>query len=241
MSASVPKRRPARTRIPSTRTTLVAFGGALVLAAALVAAAVLLRDRGTDTPVSDEPRVAFGGIPQDGAFLGSPDARVTFVEYADPQCPACRVYAERVLPTVVQEYVRTGKVRLELRVYPFLGPDSFEAARFLLAAAEQDRLWELQEALYRNQGEENAGWVTEDLLRRLAAEIEGVDVERLFADAESERLAQAAEEAAAAAQAAGVPGTPTFLVSIADAEPYVVHLAFEPAQFRAALDDALRG
>ena len=52
------------------------------------------------------------------------------------------------------------------------------------AAGLQDRLWHLQEALYRNQGGENSGWVTDELVRRLAGEIPGLDVERLFVDAE---------------------------------------------------------
>ncbi|HXG75884.1 MAG TPA: thioredoxin domain-containing protein [Gaiellaceae bacterium] len=241
MSASVPKRRPEAASPLAGRTILVALAAALAVAAALIAGALLLRDESDPAPAPDRPLVGFAGIPQQGTFLGSPGARVTLVEYADPQCPACRAYAERVLPTLVEEYVRTGKVRLEFRAYPFLGPDSFEATRYLLAAAEQDRLWELQELLYRHQGDENAGWVTDDLVRRLGAQIAGLDVERLFADAASERLARAADEAAAAAQSAGIPGTPTFIVRIGRAEPYAVQLGLEPAQFRAVLDDALRG
>ena len=37
---------------------------------------------------------------------------MTLVEFADLQCPFCKQYATDVLPTVVRDYVRTGKVRL---------------------------------------------------------------------------------------------------------------------------------
>jgi protein-disulfide isomerase len=163
---------------------------------------------------------------------------VTLVEWADPQCPACRVYTEEFFPTVVDEYVRPGKVATEFRGFPFLGEDSVKAYRFLLAAAEQDKLWQLQEALYRNQGGENEGWVSDDLVRELAAEIDGLDVDQLFVDAEREDIVAEAEGAEAAGQDAGIPGTPTFEVRIGDTAPYGVQFA-NVDQLRAALDDAL--
>lgn len=85
-------------------------------------------------------------------MLGSPAAEVTLVEWADPQCPACRTYTEEFLPSVVDEYVRPGMVNTEFRGFPFIGDDSVKAYRSLLAAGEQNKLSNLQEALYRNQG-----------------------------------------------------------------------------------------
>ena len=218
---------------------LIAFGAALAIAAALVVVAVVLRDDGT-TKASPTPVVGFEGIPQDGAFLGSPEAKVTLIEYADIQCPACRNYMETLLPTVVDEYERPGKVRNEYRGYPFLGDDSLKGERFLLAAAMQNRLWELSEAFYRNQGAENSGWLTDDLIRSIAAEIPGLDVDKLFADAQTDEMGQAAQQAAAEAQNAGIGGTPTLLVEIGDQEPYLIQVA-TPDQMREALDGALAG
>jgi hypothetical protein len=61
---------------------LVVFGAAVAIAAVFIAAAVLLRDNG-GTAATPTPVVDLEGIPQDGAFLGSPDAKVTLIEYAD--------------------------------------------------------------------------------------------------------------------------------------------------------------
>lgn len=218
---------------------MLAFGLAVAAALALVVVAVFLRDD-SGAPATETPVVDLSGIPQDGRVLGAPDASVTLVEWADPQCPACRVYTEEFFPTVVDEYVRPGTVNTEFRGFPFIGDDSVKAYRFLLAAAEQDRLWDLQEAMYRNQGGENEGWVTDELIRELAGGIDGLDVDQLFVDAEREDIVAEAEGAEAAGQAAGIPGTPTLQIVIGDAAPYTIQVA-SVDQLRAALDDALGG
>jgi protein-disulfide isomerase len=224
---------------PSGRTVVLAFGVAVVAAAALVAVALLARSD-SSTPVTETPVVDLAGIPQDGRVLGPAEADVTLVEWADPQCPACRTYTEEFLPTVVDEYVRPGTIATEFRGFPFIGEDSVKAYRFLLAAGEQDRLWNLQEALYRHQGGENEGWVTDELIRELAGGIGGLDVDRLFVDAERDDIVAEAEGAEAVAQAAGIAGTPTLQIAIGDAEPYTLQVA-DVDQLRAALDDALDG
>jgi len=225
---------------PSNKTIALAFGAALGAAVMLVVVALSLRNDGSVSPATPTPVVDLNGIQQTGSVLGSPDAKVTFIEYADPQCPGCRAYTETMFPTLVDEYIRTGKVATEFRGYPFLGPDSVKGYRFLLAAGEQNKLWNLAEALYRNQGREDSGWLTDDLVRRLAGEIPGLDVDRLFSDAQRADIVKAASGAAAEASASGIRGTPTFLVKIGDQAPYFVQFG-SIDEMRAALDDALSG
>jgi len=229
---------PGSANRPSRRSVVLAFGVAIAVAVALIAVAVISRKDASVPPPTPNPVVGLAGIPQQGAVLGSPNAKVTLIEYADPQCPACRLYTEEFFPTLVDDYVRLGKVKTEFRGFPFIGEDSVKAYGFLLAAAEQDKLWNLAEAMYRNQGRENSGWVTDDLLRRLAGEIPGLDADKLFADAASERVKQRADGAEAAATQAGLKGTPTFLVEIGAEQPYPVQFG-SLDQMRAALDDAL--
>jgi protein-disulfide isomerase len=218
---------------------VLAFAGAAAAAVALIVVALLFRSDG-GAPPSATPSVDLAGIPQDNRVLGDPAAGVTLIEYADAQCPACRAYSEGMFPGLVDEYVRPGKVAMEYRGFPFIGSDSVKALRFILSAGMQDRLWQVQEALYRNQGGENEGWVTDELLREVAGQIQGLDVDKLFVDAESDGVTQEAEAAEAEAQAAGIPGTPTFFVKIGDSEPYLIQIA-SLDDMRAALDDALEG
>jgi protein-disulfide isomerase len=225
---------------PSGALVFGAFAVAVLATVALIAAALFLRadDRSAPNPT---PSVDLTGLPQDGPILGAPAAPVTLIEYADLQCPFCRQYSEDVFPSIVEEYVRPGRVKTEFRGVAILGEDSEEALRYVVAAGLQDRLWQLQEALFRNQGAEQSGWVTEELVRELAVEIPGLDVNRLFADAESDEVQQRIDETAAQAEAAEVPGTPTFFIQIGEDDPYFVRLPLDPAAFREALDDALDG
>ena len=230
---------PRASNRPSGRTVVLAFAVAIAAAAALVAVALIGRGD-SSPPATATPVVDLTGIPQNGNVLGSPDAAVTLIEWADPQCPGCRFYTEEFFPTVVDEYVRPGTVNTEFRGFPFIGDDSVKAYRFLLAAAEQNKLWNLQEAMYRNQGGENDGWVTDDLIRELAAQIVGLDVDQLFADAERDDIGAAADGAGAVAEAAGFAGTPTLQLAIVGAVPYTIEFG-NADQLRAALDDALDG
>jgi protein-disulfide isomerase len=232
--------RPGSQGRPSLLAVVLAFAGAVAAAAALVVVALLLRSDGGSGPEPiPNPVVELGGIPQDGTVLGKPTAKVTLIEYADAQCPACRFYSVSVFPAIVNEYIRPGKVKTEYRGYPFIGPDSVKALRFILAAGLQDRLWQFQEALYRYQGGENDGWVTDELIRQRAGEIAGLDVGQLFSDASSDDVTKAAEDAAAQGQAAGIPGTPTFFIRIGEAEPDYIRVGVDLDLLRAALDDAL--
>jgi len=231
---------PRSSARPSRRTVGIAFGIAIAAAVVLVAVAILLRNGDSTPAATATPVVDLQGIPQAGSVLGSSSAKVTLIEYADPQCPACRLYSESIFPTLVSEYVRTGKVATEFRGFPFIGEESVTGYRYLLAAGEQNKLWNLLEALYRNQGAENAGWLTEDLVRQLGAAIPGLDVDRLITDSNRPDIVAEASGAAAQASAAGIQGTPTLLVKIGDSTPYLIQVA-SADDMRAAVDDALTG
>ena len=63
--------------------------------------------------------------------------------------------------------MRTGKVRLELRLLRFLGPDSDRLARVAMAAAGQNRMWQFVGLAYDRQGQENSGYATNGFINRL--------------------------------------------------------------------------
>ena len=177
-----PKRRePASASwLTSRRLLAVVAVGTIVLAGILIGVSVAGSD-GSSAPATVKGATAtellLQGIPQHGLVLGSPKAPVTLVEYGDLQCPICREFAVATLPTIVRDYVRTGKVRLEFRGLAFLGADSDTALRAVVAAGAQGRAWDMIDLLYRNQGEENTGWVTDSKLRAAAAAIDGLQID----------------------------------------------------------------
>ena len=211
----------AATRQRQRRALLAAVA---VTATAVVAIAVALgsssdgdRARG-DVPASPHgahaPAAAalLDGIPQDGTLLGQPDAPVTLVEFADLQCPFCGQFAVDAIPGLVRDYVRPGKVKLELRLLTFLGAESMRAAQLASAAALQGLGWQYADLFFNNQGQEGSGYVTEDFLREIGDGVDGLDVDRAFEQSTGSEADALIKRAAAAAETLGVSSTPSFFV-----------------------------
>jgi protein-disulfide isomerase len=167
---------------------------------------------GASLPGADEVQALLSGLPQDGEFLGEPNAPVTLAVYADPQCPACAAFASQTLPELISRYVRPGDVLLQYRGVPFLGPDSETGLEAAYAAGLQDQLWQFSDITYLNQGEENSGWLDDDFIRAAADSVPGLDVERLLADRDSADVEELLTAARSDAEAIGLGGTPTFQV-----------------------------
>lgn len=197
-------------------------GGVLAAAVIIVIVAIVVSSSGGKKhglrPVS--PKAPLGGrttssstiagIPQKGMTLGQPNAPVTIHEYADLQCPVCDDFSLNVLPRVIQAYVRTGKVKIVYENYPILGKDSVTAAYAAAAAGMQNKAWDFIDLWYRNQGEENSGYVTPAFITKIATGA-GLDVPKLM----SARNSPAAKSAVRASTATGdslqFSGTPSFV------------------------------
>ena len=183
---------------------IIVLAGAAVLAATLVAASLLSAGEANTSTPAPAASDLFAGVPQDGLAVGDPDAPVTLVEYADLQCPYCAEWAVRTMPALVEDYVRTGQLRIVFHGLAFLGPDSDKAVRAAIAASAGDRLWNMVDGFYRSQGSENSGWVTDDLIDQIAAQA-GLDGGEGI-DQVSEAFFQGIEAAFGAVD--GVPGGP---------------------------------
>jgi protein-disulfide isomerase len=206
--------------------------GAAALAAVIVVAAIVISQGGADDDeAAPPPRVE--RLQQDGVYLGDPDARATLIEFADLQCPFCAQYTTETLPGVIDRYVRPGRLRLELRLLAFIGPDSVRGRQVAQAAALQDRIWPFTELFYRNQGKENSGFATDAFLQGLARRTPGLDLKQLTADFGSPEVTALNRKADRMADRLGVQGTPAF---------YLVKDGGPPTQIEIEnLGDALAG
>jgi protein-disulfide isomerase len=194
-----------------TRTSMLTRLGLLAaLAMVIVAIAVVAAGSGgggSDKGGSPSATVSvLKGIPQSGIGLGSPNAPVTMVEFADLQCPFCAQYERDVFPTILKRYVRTGKVRLELRLLRFIGPDSDRLARVAAAAAEQNRMWQFVALAYQRQGRENSGYATDDFINGMSAD---AGLKSPDAGTAAEQQVRRSERAA---ETLGIDSTPSFLI-----------------------------
>lgn len=210
------------------RGTLWLSAGALVLAAAVVVVLVFVSrgggddggSTGTGTGTSatrlvgvTEVLAELEGVDQEGDRLGSATAPVTISEFADLQCPACAQAARDLVPRVVDDLVRPGTAALRFRNFAFLGPDSAGGALGAAAAAEQSRVWPFVEILFRNQGAENSGWLTDGLQREVAEAVPGLDGGEWALARDGQAATEAVEASFEEGRRAGVTSTPTFVVT----------------------------
>jgi protein-disulfide isomerase len=228
---------------------LAMVGGALAAAAVVVVVAILISSSTSDTPGGSPKGKASGSgkaaslmsdIPQKGNVLGSPDAKVTLQEFADLQCPHCRDFTTQVYPTIVERYVRTGKVKIVFRNFPILGQDSVRAAFTAESAAKQDKMFDFNDVFYANQGPEESGYVTDAFLRKVGRGVPGLDVDKLLAQRKDPAITTTLRQVQKDAAANGIDGTPGFLLQVGAGKPQALSLdPTDLAGFTSALDQAL--
>jgi protein-disulfide isomerase len=133
------------------------------------------RDRVHITGVGDAQQI-FGGVRQDDDRLGSPDAAVSIQVFDDLQCGNCRTQFLSTIPTLVEDYVRPGDVKLEYRHYSF-GPRSEQLGFYgAEAAADQDYAWPYIYLFFRSQKEAERVGIDDDFLESVAGSIPELDV-----------------------------------------------------------------
>jgi protein-disulfide isomerase len=202
------------------------LGGVGVLAIAIVAVAIAVSSGGGSSNTPGPGQAALGGaevsarfkgIPQHGLELGNPKAPVTMVEVADLKCPICDSYMRSAFPTLVDRYVRTGKVKMVMQLQTFVGEasapgDSQRAARMALATGQQNRLWDFVDVFYLNQQDENSSYATDGFLTKLGAAVPGLDVRRAMSARASPAVTNQLRQADALFKKYGFTGTPSFLL-----------------------------
>lgn len=188
----------------------------------------------------DNPREAEDDIglarrtADDVTAMGDVDAPLVLIEYADYRCPYCGVFNRDTLPVIVEEYVETGKIRIEWRDLPLFGEQSTDAAVAARAAGKQDRFWEYHDAVYADAPERGHLEVTQDKLLAWAEEVDVPDMEQFEDDLDDPQLLELVRADAREGQQVGATGTPTFVIgheAIAGAQPIGL--------FRDLLDDQL--
>jgi protein-disulfide isomerase len=223
-----------------------AVGAAALLAVVLILVAGKSSNTTTTTTATGTTTTAtsaaslFAGIPQQGNTLGKATAPATLIVYEDPQCPFCRQWNVQTLSTVVNQFVRTGKLKLEYRGVVIIGPDSVRGLRAIDAAAKQNKLWNLVDALYARQGAENSGWITNSVILA-AAKDAGANGQAILAGMGAASVNATLNTWQKQAMADQLKGTPTFVIARPPAVSQQLPVqGLDPATFVAALTAALQ-
>ncbi|MGZ4315391.1 MAG: thioredoxin domain-containing protein [Gaiellaceae bacterium] len=254
----------ARARQASPRTLAIAGGVALAVIIAVVLAVVLTGGKKTSTATGDfptrgsshwagalqgAPYVAklFKGIPQSGLVLGNPNAPATLTEYIDLQCPVCQEFESTMLPTLVQKYVRSGKLNIKMqpwsiRDFPGGPQDSTRGQKATIAASLQNKAFPFAELLYLNQGQENSGWLNDNMVLTAASSVDRMQVQQVPNDAGSSSVKSTVSSVDGTASAGGFNSTPTLLLNHKGQKPQVVARSLPNlSQLEAQIQSAIAG
>ena len=147
-----------------------------------------------------------------GAVKGDQNAKVTLVEFTDYQCPFCSRHFRETMPKIVDEYVKTGKVKYVLREFPLesIHPLAFKASEAAQCAGEQGKYWEMHDRMFGNQNELAAAQLPS------YAEPVGVDPAKFKNCLDSGKFAAKVRKDLGDAQKYGATGTPTFFIGLTD-------------------------
>lgn len=175
--------------------------------------------------------------PDDHALvIGDPDAPVVLNEWIDMRCPFCALFNNDTMPILIEEYVDTGQMRIEIHPVSFFGEQSTAGAVALIAAADQDRFVEYLDVLYDAAPDKGHPDHTDEVLIGFAREAGVPDLDAFTAALDDRSRSEAVHRATNEAQRIGVQAVPFFVVgdqAISGAQPIDT--------FRSLLDQSLEG
>jgi protein-disulfide isomerase len=214
----------------------------IVIAGAIIAGAVfLVGQSGTKAPTNGSKVTARAYDPAKDHILGNPDAPVKVVEYADLECPHCKIF-NTTMHQVMDYYGASGKVAWVYRPFPLgsihsKAPKEAEAAE---CAADQggdtaffkyiDRLYEVTPS---NNGLDLAQ------LPVIAKDV-GLNVDSFNTCLNNGKYTKKVADSYAEAIAMGAQGTPYTLVMVGT-DSVVLNGAQPYSSMRAAIDTVLSG
>lgn len=175
--------------------------------------------------------------PSDTLAIGDIDAPVVMSEWVDLRCPFCAKLTNEVMPVLIEEYVATGKVRIEFNDVSFFGEYSTTAAVALRAAAEQGRFLEYLQTVHAAAPASGHPDLPRERLIEFAETAGVPDLDRFTADLDRADLRAAVEASTLQAQQWGISSVPFFVVgnqALSGAQPIEVFRQFLDSHLDAA-------
>jgi protein-disulfide isomerase len=191
--------------------TLTAAQGDTILRELREVRGMLQKQPGPTAPAPETPKTVTVPL-GDSPSLGRADAPLVLVEFTEYQCPYCKRAHDGVLVELQKKFIETGKLRLVSRNLPLpFHPNAEPAAHAAMCAHAQQQFWPMRDRLFVN----TAALSQADFLK--AAEELKLDLKAfeacLAAKPYAAQIARDKQDAAAA----GITGTPTFVLGRAQA------------------------
>ena len=148
-------------------------------------------------------------------IIGDPDAPITIIEFSDFQCPFCARFHVQTLPSIYEEYIEQGKVKLVFRDFPIqnIHPNALPAAVAAECANEQEKFKEMHDILFETQSEWNKMETVAvlSLFSQYASDIQ-IDQEKFESCIASGKYIEEIRKDLEDGRDYGVSGTPGFFI-----------------------------
>jgi len=175
------------------------------------------------TPTAKAPTDSISAAADRGRIQGNPQAVLWFVEASDFQCPFCKTWHDSAYKPLVNEYVRTGKVRMAYLNFPLSQhKNALPAAEAAMCASVQNKFWPMHDVLFDTQQKWETLPNAVPMFDSLAATL-GVSMPAWRTCMEKHLTQPIISADMARSQTAGVRSTPTFFVGdqlLGGVQPY---------------------
>ena len=172
------------------------------------------RDAGSETPAAETQSVVELVLKShvdegltSGRRMGVEAAPLVLEVFEDFLCSHCLDFTVNIEPTLVQEYVNSGKLAIEFRHFPVLGRGAAASAVAAECAVSQEAFWPYHRLLFANQANGIAPSPNEFIGLASSLELDLVAFEACLNDTASLAAVQADFDLA---QSIGFTGTPSF-------------------------------
>ena len=104
---------------------------------------------------TNQPNIPLKISADNDPIIGNPDAPITIIEFSDFQCPFCARFHIQTLPTIMEEYIEKGSVKLVFRDFPIqsIHPNAVPASVAAECANEQGKFKQMHDILFEKQNE----------------------------------------------------------------------------------------
>jgi protein-disulfide isomerase len=180
---------------------------------------------GTVRAIEREVDSLLAGIPQHTTALGQPEAPVTLRWFGDLECPFCKEFTLGALTPIIRQWVRGGQLRIEYLSMQTATrePEVFRKQQVAaLAAGMQNKLWYFIEAFYREQGQEDSGYVTDHYLQDLAQQVPGLSLSLWAEDRFDPELIDQIDADRQIVKKERFRGTPAFLIGLTGGRMFTI-------------------
>jgi protein-disulfide isomerase len=153
--------------------------------------------------------IVCGAGPGSTKALGSPTAPITIDLFSDFQCPHCKELHDETLPSLIADYVNTGKVYLVRHYFVLKFPYSHLAAVYACAAERIGKYNQACDALFQKQ---QIWGKTGNVDEAVCSVLSPADAQKVRALVKDPTVAMEVEKDTAIGMGQNVKSTPTLII-----------------------------